>query len=47
METQDSLLLEIFGIKAAANGQFAIAATLLVLLLAGLGFAAGRSRKLW
>ena len=47
MEPTDSLLIEIFGVKAAANGQFAIVAVLLALLVAGTGFAAGRRLGWW
>lgn len=47
MEANDSLLLEILGVKAAANGQFAIVAVLLILLGAGAGFAAGRKWGMW
>lgn len=47
MENSDSLFIEIFGIKAAANGQFAIAATVLTIMAAGIGFAFGRKRGMW
>ncbi|WP_296103398.1 hypothetical protein [uncultured Agrobacterium sp.] len=47
MEPNDSLFLEILGIKAGAHGRFAIVAVLVTLLLAGAGYLTGRTPGLW
>lgn len=47
MEPNNSLFLEILGIKAGAHGRFAIVAVLLTFLLAGAGYLTGRTLGLW
>lgn len=47
MNPTNSLTLEVFGIKAGAEGQFAIIALLLTFLAAAAGYAAGKRWGWW
>ncbi len=47
MEPNDSLFLEILGIKAGAHGRFAMVAGLGTFLRAGAGYLTGRTLGLW
>lgn len=47
MDPEDSLFLEILGIKACAHGRFAIVAVLLTFLVAGAGYLLGRTVGMW
>ncbi len=47
MEPRDSLFLEILGIKAGAQGRFAIVCVLVTFLFAGAGYLSGRTLGLW
>jgi hypothetical protein len=47
MENSDSLSLEIMGVKAAANGQFAISLLISAAIFFAIVFLIGRRRGWW
>jgi hypothetical protein len=47
MKSQDTLSLEILGVKASATGSFAIIAVLLAVMIGGAVYLMGRKNGIW